>query len=137
LPELYQYEEKSRRPATILALMLFIAMTMIALYAKADWYFFIPIVIGGAMLVWMVIVNRTSGARLNEQRLYLYIGTWQKTINVSDMASLKVTRWSDGAPTLTLKLKTGKSELVSSNCVGDSKTFCAALEQLGIPVHIK
>jgi hypothetical protein len=136
LPELYEFEEKSRRPATILALMLFIAMTAIALYMKADWYFFIPVVIGGAMLVWMVIVNRVSGSRLNQQRLHLYIGTWQKTISVSEMAGLKVTRWSEGAPTLTLKLKTGKSELISSNCVGDSKTFCAALEQLGVTVQI-
>jgi hypothetical protein len=136
LPELYEYEENSRRPFTILALAMSIAMIAVVAYVQADWYFYVTALLAASMLAWMVAFNRVSGARLNQQRLYLYIGTWQKSINVADMAGLKVTRWSDGAPTLTLKLHTGKSEMISGNCVGDSKSFCAALEQLGIPVHI-
>jgi hypothetical protein len=133
-PELYAYEEKSRRPFTILALAISIAMFAVAVYEQADWYFYIPVVLAAGMLAWMVTYNRVSGARLNQQRLQLYAGSWQKSINVSDIAGLRVTRWSKGAPALTLKFHSGTSEMIPGYCVGDSKSFCAALQQLGVPI---
>jgi hypothetical protein len=132
----YHYSERSRRPIVFVIGAISLVMVMIAYHYNAEWYFFIPLGLSLAMSLWSIIVDRLSGMDLAGTSITMFAGNWKNTIDIADIAAVKITRWTDGAPTVVLKLKNGKSETVPGYCLGSSKEFSDALAERGVPVTV-
>ena len=128
----YIYEENSRRPLTIAALALGLAAAVFAAKLNAPWWLYLPV--GGYIVMcgWMVLFNRKSGMRLQGTDLSFYSGSLSRSIPCATISAVRVSRWSDGAPTITLMMKDGKGEQVPGMCFGNWREFTAALNARGI-----
>jgi hypothetical protein len=131
----YTYSESSRRPITYLALGVSLAMLALGYGYGAPWFFLAPVAFVVVMSAAMIIINRQSGMELIGSEVRFYSGNWAETIAVADIIDMQVTRWSDGAPSATLSLKTGKKFSIPGYCVGSVKALEAALAARGIATH--
>jgi hypothetical protein len=108
-----------------LALLGFVA------YREAPWYLFIPVGLSMAMALWAIIADPQAGSRLNTDTLHFYNRATQETIRIKDVASMKVSNWTDGPDTVALTLKSGDLVNVPGICA-DSE-LAVALRDLGVP----
>lgn len=122
----YVYEKSTRRPAVGFALLLSIGFIYFGFSNGAPWFALAPAWICLLMCVWALIANKISGCSFQGDVLNLYSETWQRQLKSSDINSIIVTNWSDGAPTLKLALCTGETLIIPSMCVGSSKDFIHA-----------
>jgi hypothetical protein len=132
----FTYQEHSRRPATVLALVLSLAFLGFAIYASAPWYTYLPVLIGAAMSAWMVIFDRVSGCKLDDKQLTLYVRDLRQTFPVDTISSVTITNWSDGAPSVRLNLVDQKPVDVAGYCVGSVNDLTAALEARAVPINV-
>jgi hypothetical protein len=132
----FTYQEHSRRPATILALVLSFAFLGFAIYASAPWYTYVPVLIGAAMSAWMVTFDRVSGCQLNDKELTLYVQDQRQTFPIDTISSVTITNWGDSAPSVRLNLVDRKPVDVASYCVGSVSDLTAALEARAVPVKV-
>jgi hypothetical protein len=126
----YTYHLSGRRPATIFVLGVSLAMLAFGAYREAPWYFLVPVGLSTAMALWAMIANPQAGSKLTADTLYFYNGSRQATIPIKDIASMKISKWSDGPDTVALTLKSGDIVDVPSMCA-DSK-LAGALRELGV-----
>jgi hypothetical protein len=127
---LYSYQLSGRRPAMIFVLGLSLIMAAFAAHYKAEWYFFVPVGLSIAMALWAILANPKTGSTLTAQTLHYFHRNTKETIYIKDIATMKVTNWSDGPDTVALTLKSGKRVNIPSLCA-DSK-LAHALRDLGI-----
>ena len=96
----------------------------------APWYFLMPVALAWAIALWAIIANPQSGSVLNAETLHFYHQSKKETMRIADIASMKVSRWSDGPDTVALTLKSGGTVHVPGMCA-DSKLAVALLD-LGV-----
>jgi uncharacterized protein (DUF58 family) len=130
----YTYSEQSRRPATLLALALSVAMLTFGWTHAAPWYFLAPVLLAFGMLLWMVIVNRKSGMSVTGENLHLFAGEWHQVVPTAQIRSVKVVAWSDGAPTITLSIEGSPNLSVPGYCFGSANDLIGALESRNIEI---
>ena len=133
----YTYEERSRRPLTILAWFIGLIMLGVAVNVGAQWWFYLPIGLFMLMVTWMLIADKVSGMRLEGADLELYSGKWQRKIVCEEIVSMDIKEWSDSAPTITLRMRDGENIAVPGMCFGAWKTFANALEQRGVVLNTR
>jgi hypothetical protein len=126
----YTYHLSGRRPATIFVLGASLALLAFVAYREAPWYLFIPVGLSTAMALWAIIADPQTGSRLNADTLHFYYRSTQKTIRIKDVASMKVSNWTDGPDTVALVLKSGDIVDVPTMCA-DSK-LAVKLRELGV-----
>ncbi len=115
--------------------MLFVlcfSVAMIAFVARYSdtWYFQIPVVLSAAVALWAIIANPQTGSTLTTQKLSFYNRSKPEDVLIKDIASMKVTNWTDGPDTVALTMKSRVVVHVPSMCA-DSK-LAVALRELGI-----
>jgi hypothetical protein len=115
---------------TVFALGVSILILGIAVRAESPWYVIAPVALALAMLVVAIILNPQSGSTLSAESLSFFHGGKEETILLADVATMKVSRWTDGPDQVTLHLKSGRVVDVPSLCA-DSK-LVQALQGLGI-----
>jgi hypothetical protein len=130
----YLHQESARRMSTILGLCIGIFMLVLGVYYGAPWWFYIPINAFCLMITYMIVKNKKSGMRLEEDILYLYSGKWQETLNCKNIDFITVKHWSDSKPDITLHLLNQQSFIVPTMCFGSWKEFTDALQRRGIKV---
>jgi hypothetical protein len=130
----YTYSEQSRRPGTLLALAFSSAMLAYGTFREAPWFFLAPVVAAVLMLLWMVVVNRKSGLSLTGDQFCMFAGQWHKVVPTSSILSVKVVRWSDGAPTITLFAANCPGLTVPGYCFGSADKLISALASRDIPI---
>jgi hypothetical protein len=121
---LYIYHLSGRRRGTIFALGVGMAMLALGISHAAPWYFLAPVALSLAMALWLIIANPQSGSVLNTETLYFFYRNKKETLRIADIASMKVTDWSDGPDTVAITLKSGDIVHVPSMCA-DSKLAVA------------
>jgi predicted tellurium resistance membrane protein TerC len=131
----YIYEEQTRRPGTLLALVLSAVMIAVGVTHVEPWYFLAPVFAAALMLLWMVIVNRKSGTRLTGDTLSLYAGRWSRVVSTAEIKSIKVVSWSEGAPTLTLTLTDATTLDIPGYCFGSGADLARALGSRQIQIN--
>jgi hypothetical protein len=136
MPDVYQYEENSRRPSALIGLFLSCTILGVTYFYQAPWYFFAPTASCAAMLLWAVIANRVSGMQLTETKLMMHAGKWRQSVFVSEIAVVNIKEWMEGPPTITLSMKDGSDISIPDYCIGSSKNFTAALSKSNIPTQI-
>jgi hypothetical protein len=127
---LYAYRLSGRRAGTIFAFGASIAMMAFAARYAAPWYFLVPVGLAAAMALWAIIANPQTGSILTAETLHFFNRGSKETVRIADVASMKVTNWSDGPDTVALTLTSGRVIHVPSLCA-DSK-LAVALRGLGI-----
>jgi hypothetical protein len=127
---LYSYLLSGRRPAMIFVLGVSVMMLAFAAHYEAPWYFLVPVGLSAAMALWAIIANPQTGLTLNADTLHFFNRGTQETVHIKDVASMKVTKWSDGPDTVALTLTSGRIVHVPSMCA-DSK-LAVALRELGV-----
>jgi hypothetical protein len=133
----YQYSEQSRRPITIVAFLVAAIMIATGVAYKAPWYFMAPMLFAGAMLAFMIAVNRKSGMELKDTTLRVYSGKWEENVSVSEIVTMKITRWMEGAPTIVLVLSNNKVLDIPGYCCGFAKDLSEAVASRGILIEWK
>ncbi len=131
----YTYSENSRRPITLFALALSFAMVLFGFAYGAPWYFLAPVGLAAVMSGAMVLRNRKSGLSLTGSTFYMYAGHWAEHIAVTDITEMRVTRWSDGAPSAALLFTSGKEISIPGYCLGSAKALEDALSSRNIPTR--
>jgi hypothetical protein len=127
---LYSYRLSGRRPGTLFALFASTAMLTVGIVYSLPWYFLAPVGLAGLMSLWAIFSNPKTGSVLSSKKLYFFNRGTEQTVLITDIASMKVSRWTDGPDTVALKLKAGSVVHVPSLCA-DSK-LAPALRELGI-----
>jgi hypothetical protein len=127
---LYSYLLSGRRPAMIFVLGVSVMMLAFAAHYEAPWYFLVPVGLSAAMALLAIIFNPQTGSTLNAETLDFFNRGTQETVQIRDVASMKVTKWSDGPDTVALTLTSGRIVHVPSMCA-DSK-LAVALRELGV-----
>jgi hypothetical protein len=127
---IYTYHLSGRRPVTVFAFGISLLMwAFVAQYAE-PWYFQAPVGLAAAIALWAMIANPQTGSRLSAETLYFYSNDDTETVRIADIATMKVTFWSDGPDTVTLTLTSGRIIQVPSMCA-DSK-LAVMLRELGV-----
>jgi hypothetical protein len=129
---LYTHNESSRRPLVAIAAALGLGMTAFGFAYRAPWPFLAIVAVAGLMALAMFVSGRKSGSELTSERLFLYAGTWQKTIAVSAIESFRTVFWSDGPDSVYLRIKGEAEFLVPSYCFNSANALTKALSDLGI-----
>jgi hypothetical protein len=114
----------------VFALVVSMMMLTFAARYAAPWYFLVPVGLAAAMALLAIIFNPQTGSTLNAKTLDFFNRGTQETVQIRDVASMKVTKWSDGPDTVALTLSSGRIVHVPSMCA-DSK-LAVALRELGI-----
>jgi hypothetical protein len=130
----YVYEEHGRRPAVLAVIAVAMIMVWVGVQAGAPWYFLAPVGLGGVMALAMAVVNRRSGMSLQGDQLALFSGQWSQTIATADIASVWEARYSDGQPSITLRLRDGSAVRIPGMCFGASVPLLSAFRARGITV---
>jgi hypothetical protein len=130
----YVYAEQTRRPAIYLVAAASAAMMALAFWYGADWWFFPPILIGFSMALSMLVFNRWSGMELVGPDLLLYVGSWRRSLLVEQIVSVRVVRWMEGAPSISLDLKDGERVNIPGMCIGSVAELSDAFSNRSIPV---
>lgn len=129
-PTLYTHRLSGRRPMTFFGFGVFVVMIVMGISDAAPWYFMAPVGVAGVMLIWLIFENPQSGSDLTSETLTFFHRKNRTAISIADIASMKVTRWTDGPDTVMLRLKSGDVVHVPSMCA-DSK-LAVALKDAGI-----
>jgi hypothetical protein len=114
----------------VFALVVSVMMMAFAASYAAPLYFLVPVGLAAAMALLAIIFNPQTGSTLNAETLDFFNRGAQETVQIRDVASTKVTKWSDGPDTVALTLTSGRIVHVPSMCA-DSK-LAVALRELGI-----
>ncbi|MFM2422713.1 MAG: hypothetical protein RL291_1243 [Pseudomonadota bacterium] len=130
----YTYSEQSRRPATLGALAVSIAMAAVGVAYGAPWYFLAPVAVGGLMALALIVVNRKSGMALAGDQLTLFAGSWSQVVPTAKIQAVEVTEWSEGAPWLKLVLSGAPPVDIPGYCFGSAKHLVEALASRNIAV---
>ncbi len=126
----YSYRLSGRRVMTVFALGVSAVMLAFAVRYQAPWYFYAPVVLAAAMLVWLIIHNPQSGADLSADAFHFFHNGKEQTVRLADIAHMTVSRWTEGPDTVALYLKSGDVIHVPSLCA-DSK-LAPALRDAGV-----
>ncbi len=129
---LYEHSESTRRPIVAVAAVLGALMTAIGWQHSAPTPFIAVTALSTLFSAWFFILGRHSGCHVGQKTVLFFAGNWTKTIPIVDMASYRLTSWSDGKDWVHMRLRDGQEWLVPAYCVGDVNDFVAALDRLHI-----
>ena len=131
---IYSYQEKGRRPATYLAAAVFLVMFGVGIYHGAEWYFCLPVVLGGAMIFYLLVKNPISGVVVQPDALVL--SPWQspQSIRVAEIEKVEIVSWSDSTD-MKVHLKTGETIEAFTGDIPPTEPFRVALARVGIPLE--
>lgn len=135
MTELYAYKEPGRRPVTYLAALVFLFLLWSAVIYRAPAFYYIPVVGGGFMILYILVKNPVSGLLLLPDRLIL--SAWDKPnpVPVKDIARVEIVSWSDTTD-MNVHLKSGRVIKVFSGDIPPRASFAQALSNVGIAVEL-
>jgi len=109
-------------------------MTVLAAYHGAPWYFYVPVLSAGGLLLYMLIANPVSGLHLHDDVLILSPLLHPRFIPVGDVGSVEIISWSDSTD-MVIHLKSGESVAAASGDIPPRAAFRDALARVGIPLE--
>jgi hypothetical protein len=128
------FRRSGRRAETLAALIACVLFLIIALAWKAPAIFYGPIALAIAVLGVVLKRNPVHGMRLTPSEWQLWSDGTETVVPLAALAAVRVTRWSDGAPSVTLRHRDGTEEDVPSLCPPPVAVLAAALDARGVRV---
>lgn len=130
----YTFEQHGRRPIVAFAVALGMIMTAIGIAYGAPWQFSAITGVSTLMALAILVQNRHSGMRLEGDTLTLFSGRWRHVIDVRTIRSVRVTRWSDGQPSISLELADARPYRLPGYCFGSAQELTDTFRRRGIAV---
>lgn len=130
----YSYQERGRRPVTYVGAAVFLFVFGLGIYHGVPWYFCLPVVVGGAMIFYLLIKNPISGLILQPDALVLSPWERPKSIRLAEIDKVEIISWSDSTD-MKVHLKTGETITAFSGDIPPAEPFREALAQVGIPLE--
>lgn len=127
---LYHYRAQFQR---ILALLIFLVACGMAVggwAGGAPWLWFGPIGLALAGGLWLLVVNPERGCRLTRDTLHVTNGGKKSSVALSDVVSMRVQSWTEGADDIDLFLRSGETFPIWGACGGPG--LAEALTKAGI-----
>lgn len=128
------YVSSGRRAITIVALLACACFLAFAITGGAPWWFYPPVVFATIGAAYMVALNPQSGLTLDERRLTVFSGSWRRSVDLVDLAGLRIVEWVDGPPSAEVNLMDGSSFAIPSVCLPKKAALVEAAKQYGIPL---
>ena len=116
---------------TLVGFAVSIGMFAFGFYYGAPWYFLAPVALSTALFMWQWIGNQVSGSEVTADAVRLYVGQKETIIPMTNIRTVRVTKWSDGAPSIRLILHEGAD--VSISALHADGQFITVLNELGVP----
>ena len=116
---------------TLVGFAISIGMFAFGLYYGAPWYFLAPVALCTVLFIWQWIGNQVSGSEVTAQTVRLFVGQKETIVPVANIRAVRITQWSDGAPSVSLLLHEGPLVSVSTLCADGQ--FITVLNELGVP----
>ena len=116
---------------TLVGFAVSIGMFAFGFYYGAPWYFLAPVALSTALFMWQWIGNQVSGSEVTADAVRLYVGQKETIIPMTNIRTVRVTKWSDGAPSIRLILHEGVD--VSVSALHADGQFITVLNELGVP----
>jgi hypothetical protein len=129
------YRRSGRRAETLAALIACVLFLILALAWKAPAIFYGPIALAIAVLGVVLKRNPVHGMRLTPMEWQFSRDGTETVVPLAALATVRFTRWSDGAPSVTLRHRDGTEEDVPSLCLPPAKVLADALEARGVTVE--
>jgi hypothetical protein len=133
LPEL-TFRRHGRRAETLAAMIACVAVMGLALAWGAPAIFYGPVALAIAVLGVVLKRNPVHGMRLTADALHLVESGVERVVPLDGIATARFTRWSDGPADLTLTLRDGRREELSSLGLPPAPVLAEALEARGVRV---
>lgn len=80
----------------------------------------------------MVVFDPKSGLTLDARQLVAFSGRWRRSVDLSDLASLRIVDWADGPSSVEANLKDGSTFLIPSVCLPKKQVLIDAARHCGI-----
>ena len=116
---------------TLAGFAISIGMLAFGFYYGAPWYFLAPVALSTALFMWQWIGNQVSGSEVTAQTVRLFVGQKETVVPVANIRAVRVTQWSDGAPSVSLLLHEEPS--VSVSALHADGQFITVLNELAVP----
>ncbi len=129
------YRRSGRRAETLAALIACVLFLILALAWKAPAIFYGPIALAIAVLGVVLKRNPVHGMRLTPTEWQLSMAGTETVVPLAALEAVRFTRWSDGAPSVTLRHKDGTEEEVSSLGLPPAAVLAEALTARGVAVE--
>jgi hypothetical protein len=115
--------------------MVFAGLLALAFHEGAPWFFYLPVVLGGSLLLFPLMKNRVDGLSLAPD--YLTLGAWRapQTVPVSEISKIEIVSWSDSTD-MRVHLKSAGIVTAFPGDIPPREPFAAALARRGIPLEI-
>ena len=131
---IYSYQERGRRPITYVAAAVFCFVFGAGVYHGAPWYFCLPVVLGGAMIFYLLVKNPISGLIVQPDALVLSPWERPKSIRLAEIEKVEIVSWSDSTD-MNVHLKSGETIQAFAGDIPPTEPFRAALAEVGIPLE--
>lgn len=134
LPDLI-YRRTGRRAETLAAMIAAVAFLLLALAWNAPPYVYGPIALAIALLGLVLKRNPVYGMHLTTEIWTLYIDGAEKVVPLDSLASVRFAHWTDGAPTVSVRMRDGTEEDIPSLGLPPEDILAEALVTRGIRVE--
>ena len=131
----YRFEQRGRRPIVAMAAILGAGMAAIGIVHAAPWYFTATAGVSALMAAAIFLRDRRSGLLLEGGRLTLFRGAWRRAIDVGTIRRVRITRWSEGQPSVWLDVDDAPPYRLPGECFGSAEALGRVFRQRGIPVE--
>jgi hypothetical protein len=110
-------------------------MAAIGMAHAAPWYFTATAGVSTLMAAAIFLRDRRSGLLLEGGRLTLFRGAWRRAIDVGTIRRVRITRWSEGQPSVWLDVDDAPPYRLPGECFGSAEALGRVFRQRGIPVE--
>lgn len=130
----YKFEQQSRRPIVILAVIVGIGMVALGLANGAPWFFTAIPALSTIMALVIFVQNSHSGLRLESNTLTLFKGQWRHEIDMNTIRRMRTTLSMQGQPSVWLDFHNQPSYRLPGYCFGSAEPLKDAFRKRGIAV---
>lgn len=109
----YEYRLSGRRPTVWLSALVFAGIAGVLAWEGAAFIFWLPLLLGGGLVLWALIRNPVNGLQVTEDRLILSPWREPREVPLKEIETVQYEEWSDSTD-MFLLMKSGDTVKVSS-----------------------
>ncbi len=134
LPDLI-FRRTGRRAETLAAMIACVGVLILALAWKAPAIFYGPVALAIAVLGVALKRNPVYAMRLTPTEWQMTVAGEDRVVPLADLAAVRFTQWTDGAPAVRLRRRDGTEEDVPGLGLPPGDVLAEALSARGIAIE--
>jgi hypothetical protein len=130
----FTHRQTGRRPATIAASLATVGMILLSFALNASQWFFVPLVVTFALLLWSIVKNPTYGLTVNSEELRWFTPTSEHRVPLRTIEKVRIETCTEGPDLVFLELFGGTHTEVPAFCVPPRGVLPKLLAERGVPI---